>query len=60
MNQYTYLYKKLIYSFYNINKKSYFIIMKVGIVVYPGSNCDKDTLRYFTNATYIWHKNSKL
>ena len=34
--------------------------MKVGIVVYPGSNCDKDTLLYFPNATYIWHKNNKL
>ena len=34
--------------------------MKVGIVVYPGSNCDKDTLMYFSNSHYIWHKNDKL
>ena len=34
--------------------------MKVGIVVYPGSNCDRDTLNYFTDARFIWHKNDKL
>ena len=34
--------------------------MKVGIIVYPGSNCDKDTLMYFPNAHYIWHKTDKL
>ena len=34
--------------------------MKVGIVVYPGSNCDRDTLNYFTDARFIWHKSDKL
>ena len=34
--------------------------MKVGIVVYPGSNCVEDTLCYFNNASYIWHKDDKL
>ena len=34
--------------------------MKVGIVVYPGSNCDRDTLMYFPNAHYIWHKTDTL
>ena len=34
--------------------------MKVGIVVYPGSNCDRDTLQYFTDAHFIWHKSDKL
>ena len=34
--------------------------MKVGIVVYPGSNCVEDTLYYFNNASYIWHKDDKL
>ena len=34
--------------------------MKVGIVVYPGSNCDRDTLNYFTDARFIWHKKDKL
>ena len=30
--------------------------MKVGIIRYPGSNCDQDMLNYFENAFYIWHK----
>tara|TARA_Y100000389_G_scaffold204407_1_gene256771 strand:+ start:5372 stop:7531 length:2160 start_codon:yes stop_codon:yes gene_type:complete len=30
--------------------------MKVGIVRYPGSNCDNDMMRYFCNSVYIWHK----
>lgn len=34
--------------------------MKVGIVRYPGSNCDQDMLNYFENAFYIWHKENVL
>lgn len=34
--------------------------MKVGIIRYPGSNCDTDTLKYFKNSFYIWHKETKL
>ena len=30
--------------------------MSVGIVRYPGSNCDYDTLRYFENSFFIWYK----
>lgn len=30
--------------------------MKVGIIRYPGSNCDQDMLNYFDEAFYIWHK----
>jgi len=32
--------------------------MSVGIIQYPGSNCDQDTLRYFEkdNSFFIWHK----
>ena len=33
--------------------------MKVGIIKYPGSNCDIDTFNYFKNwfdVFYIWHK----
>ena len=26
--------------------------MKIGIVRYPGSNCDFDTLRYFENSFF--------
>ena len=33
--------------------------MKVGIIRYPGSNCDLDTFRFFDNAFYIWHKETK-
>ena len=29
--------------------------MRVGIVVYPGSNCIEETRRYFPNSFYIWH-----
>ena len=32
----------------------------IGIIRYPGSNCDIDTLRFFKNSFYIWHKDSKL
>ncbi|MBP02577.1 MAG: hypothetical protein CMM25_07185 [Rhodospirillaceae bacterium] len=34
--------------------------MSVGIVRYPGSNCDYDTLRYFEkdNSFFIWHKDT--
>ena len=34
--------------------------MKIGIVRYPGSNCDFDTLRYFENSFFIWHNESEL
>ena len=34
--------------------------MKIGIVRYPGSNCDYDTLRYFENSVFIWHKETVL
>lgn len=34
--------------------------MKVGIIRYPGSNCDQDTLDYFENSFYIWHKETEL
>ena len=34
--------------------------MKVGIIRYPGSNCDQDMLNYFENAFYIWHKEDVL
>lgn len=34
--------------------------MRVGIVRYPGSNCDQDTLNYFDDAFYIWHKNAEM
>lgn len=33
----------------------------IGIVKYPGSNCDEDTFRYFSNHNvfFIWHKETK-
>jgi phosphoribosylformylglycinamidine synthase len=39
--------------------------MKVGVVVFPGSNCDHDTQRVFSevlgqDARFLWHKNSDL
>ena len=34
--------------------------MRIGIIRYPGSNCDDDTLKYFKNAFYIWHKETQL
>ena len=34
--------------------------MKIGIIRYPGSNCDFDTLRYFKNSVFIWHKETVL
>ena len=30
--------------------------MKVGIIRYPGSNCDFDALKYFDGSFFIWHK----
>jgi phosphoribosylformylglycinamidine synthase I len=37
---------------------------RIGIIRYPGSNCDQDTFRYFdtpeTPCFYIWHKETKL
>ena len=30
--------------------------MKIGIIRYPGSNCDFDTLNYFEDSFFIWHK----
>ena len=32
--------------------------MNIGIIRYPGSNCDFDTLRYFHNSFFIWHEQS--
>ena len=32
-----------------------YLIMKVGIITYPGSNCDYDALNYFNNSFFIWH-----
>ncbi len=39
--------------------------MKVGVVVFPGSNCDRDTQRVFGevlghDARFLWHKESDL
>ena len=34
--------------------------MKVGIIRYPGSNCDNDTLRFFKNSFYISHMEKEL
>ena len=34
--------------------------MKVGIIRYPGSNCDKDMLHFFKNSIFIWHKETRL
>lgn len=39
--------------------------MKVGVVVFPGSNCDHDTHRVFSEvlkqeAVYLWHKENDL
>ena len=34
--------------------------MKVGIIRYPGSNCDLDTLNYFENSFFIWHTETVL
>ena len=32
--------------------------MKVGIITYPGSNCDYDALNYFDNSFFIWHNDT--
>lgn len=29
--------------------------MRTGIIRFPGSNCDLDTLNYFENSFFIWH-----
>ena len=29
--------------------------MSVGIIRYPGSNCDYDALNYFDDSFFIWH-----
>ena len=34
--------------------------MRVGIIRYPGSNCDNDMKRYFYDSIYIWHKEDVL
>lgn len=38
--------------------------MRVGIIVFPGSNCDRDLAKAFENAgadvSMVWHKNSEL
>jgi len=34
--------------------------MNIGIIRYPGSNCDFDTLKYFDNSYFIWHTETKL
>ena len=37
--------------------------MKIGIIRYPGSNCDIETLKYFNdigNTFYIWHNESNI
>lgn len=31
----------------------------IGIIRYPGSNCDYDSLRYFKNSFFIWHNETK-
>ena len=34
--------------------------MNIGIIRYPGSNCDYDTLKYFDNSYFIWHTETML
>ena len=34
--------------------------MKIGIIRYPGSNCDYDALKYFKNSIFIWHTETVL
>ena len=42
--------------------------MRIGIIKYPGSNCDEDTFRYFStdengeknDVFFIWHKETKM
>lgn len=34
--------------------------MRVGIIRYPGSNCDYDALNYFENSFFIWHKETEI
>ena len=33
--------------------------MSVGIIRYPGSNCDFDAFNYFEDTFFIWHKETK-
>jgi phosphoribosylformylglycinamidine (FGAM) synthase-like amidotransferase family enzyme/selenophosphate synthetase-related protein len=33
--------------------------MSIGIIRYPGSNCDFDALKYFDKSFFIWHKETK-
>ena len=39
-------------------------MMRVGVIVFPGSNCDRDLFSSFKlfgfSVTYIWHKDDKL
>ena len=32
------------------------MVKRTGIIRFPGSNCDYDTLNYFPNSFFIWHK----
>ena len=34
--------------------------MKVGIIRFPGSNCCKDTGKYFPEHVFIWHKETEI
>ena len=39
--------------------------MKIGVVVFPGSNCDNDLFRAFEKqniykVTFLWHKDTDL
>ena len=33
--------------------------MSIGIVRYPGSNCDYDAFNYFDGSFFIWHTEKK-
>jgi len=39
-------------------------MINIGIIRYPGSNCDIETMKYFkfnnTNCFYIWHKENDI
>src|SRR5688572_26917964 len=42
-----------------------YLNMKFGVVIFPGSNCDRDTLHVFQNvlnqeAVPVWHKDNKI
>ena len=34
--------------------------MSIGIIRYPGSNCDYDALNYFDTSFFIWHKETTM